>query len=244
FLTFNDTKMVKIGKIASVIVAFTLLDTTMKDYTPPYQIEESYLTAFRLLNVSIFLSSLVLISFFYVKITYSVRQQLEYASTTDQLTGLYNRRLFNHLAEIELSNLQRNNSVLTMIILDIDDFKKANDKYGHKCGDTALALVAETLHQTVRPKDIVSRWGGEEFIILLPNTDLENAALVAERVRLSISTQSVACQDFEFTLTVTLGLAVNNNYDESLDRLIERADRALYIGKANGKTNTSLLTRA
>ncbi|MES9860261.1 MAG: diguanylate cyclase [Candidatus Thiodiazotropha sp. LLP2] len=79
---------------------------------------------------------------------------------------------------------------------------------------------------------------------LLPITDLENAALVAERIRLSISTQSVACQDFEFTLTVTLGLAVNNNYDESLDRLIERADRALYIGKANGKTNTSLLTRA
>lgn len=235
FLMFNDAKTVKVAKIASVIIAFTLLDIAMKNYAPPYLIEEVYSTAFRFFNVTAFLSSTIIITLFYTKITISVRQQLEYASTTDKLTGLYNRHLFTNLAEIEMKNLHRNKSILSMIILDIDDFKKINDLYGHNCGDVALMLIADALHQAVRPKDIVSRWGGEEFIILLPNTDLEDAAVVAERLRQSISSQSVVCHDYEFTLTATLGLAASSNFDDSLDKLIEQADRALYIGKANGK---------
>ncbi len=235
FLMFKDPKTAKFVKIVLIIIVFSCLDLAMMDYIPPYTIDEPYQAGLRLLNVTVFLSGTIIVSWFYAEITYSVRQQLEYASTTDQLTGLYNRRLFIHLAETEMKNIRREKSLLSIIIMDIDGFKKINDRYGHKCGDQTLAMVAAILGQTVRSKDIVSRWGGEEFIVLLPSTGIEDAAMVAERLRCNIGNHMVDCQGSEFTVTATLGLTANNGYDESLDKLIERADHAMYQGKAKGK---------
>jgi diguanylate cyclase (GGDEF)-like protein len=215
----------------------------MEDFSPPYVIEESHLAALRFFNVSTFISGTIIVSIFYAQITFDIRQQLEHASTTDQLTGLYNRRLFIHLAEIELSKVQRSNLQLSLIVLDIDNFKKINDRYGHKCGDKALSHVAEILQLTVRPNDILSRWGGEEFIILLPDTDIDSAVLVAERLRLGIATQAIMCDKQAYNLTVTLGLAENKNNNSSLDSLIEQADHALYLGKAYGKNRSVIADR-
>jgi diguanylate cyclase (GGDEF)-like protein len=235
FLTFSDSNAVKIFKITLVISVFVFLELALEDYSPIYIIADSYLTGLRVFNVTTFVSGTIIVSIVYAQLTFEIRQQLEYASTTDQLTGLYNRRLFVHLAKIELSKIQRHSAYLSLILLDIDNFKKINDQYGHKCGDEALTNVAEILRQTVRPNDILSRWGGEEFIVLLPNTDIESAALVAERLRLGIATQTFQCEGKDYNLTVTLGLTANNNRNESLDNLIEKADHALYLGKAYGK---------
>jgi diguanylate cyclase (GGDEF)-like protein len=235
FLTFSDSKTVKILKVTLIISVFVFLEIGLENYTPIFVIEESYLTDLRFFNVSAFVSCTIIISLIYAQLTFEIRQQLEYASTTDQLTGLYNRRLFIHLAEIELSTIQRRSSYLSLILLDVDNFKKINDQYGHKCGDEALTHVADILRQTVRPNDILSRWGGEEFIVLLPNTDIESAALVAERLRLGIATQTFECEGKNYNLTVTLGLTANNDRGETLDDLIEQADHALYLGKAYGK---------
>ncbi|MES9992292.1 MAG: GGDEF domain-containing protein [Candidatus Thiodiazotropha sp.] len=240
FLTFNDPKTVGIVKTLLIICVFSYIDVAMQGYIPPYAIEEVYATGLRAFNVSAFVSSAVVISVIYTSINYDVRKQLEHASTTDQLTGLYNRRLFTHLAEIEMKKIKRDGSTISLMMLDIDDFKKVNDEYGHTCGDEVLKIIAATIHETVRPNDIVSRWGGEEFVILLANTDLDRALTVAERLRMNIINRTVLCQDAEFSITVTLGLATHRDHNQSLDTLIEQADRAMYIGKSNGKNQSAV----
>ncbi len=235
FLTYGDSKATRTGKLILVIIAFTILDIALIDYVPPYILDQTHTSNIRGFNSTAFITSAVFVSLFYSKINNDVRSKLEHASTTDELTGLYNRRLFIHLAENELKEIRRDNSTLSIIILDIDDFKSINDKYGHTCGDQALINVSAILHETVRPRDIVSRWGGEEFIILLPETDIEHATVVAERLRTNIEKKNMVCKAVEFTMTVTQGLASNETRNKSLHELIEQADNAMYIGKTSGK---------
>jgi diguanylate cyclase (GGDEF)-like protein len=235
FLTFGDSKSIRAGKLVAIVIAFTILDTLLFKHAPPYILGESHRLILKTFNTVIFITSAVLVSLFYSMISYEIRMKLEHTSSTDELTGLYNRRLFSHLAEIELKEMQRNYSALSIIMLDIDNFKTINDKFGHKCGDQALLNVSSILRQTVRPKDILSRWGGEEFIILLPETDIAHAEMVADRLRNNIENLKMACQDNEFSMTVTLGLVSSHTHNVSLDKLIEQADSAMYAGKAKGK---------
>lgn len=235
FLTFNDSVAVRTVKIILIITTFSFLDSALVNYNPPYALNTSVLNGLRIFNASVFITSAVFVALFYFKASYDVRIKLEHASTTDELTGLYNRRLFIHLAENELKENQRNNTTISIILLDIDNFKNINDQHGHVCGDQALIIISEILHQTVRPKDIISRWGGEEFVILLPDTDIKQAEIVAERLRSNIENRSIVCQDVKFSMTVTLGIVSKNTDEYSLDKLIELADNAMYTGKSRGK---------
>jgi diguanylate cyclase (GGDEF)-like protein len=235
FLTFSDSATTRMVKVALIIISFSFLDAGLIDYIPPYILEQDHTYGLRIFNAAMFITSATLVSLFYAKASYDVRKKLEHVSTTDELTGLYNRRLFIHLAENELKEIKRNNSTVSIILLDIDNFKKINDKYGHKCGDLTLQNISDILRQTVRPKDIVSRWGGEEFLVLLPDTDIAHAEVVAERLRKNIENEPLVCQEIEFKVTATLGLVSNNAQEEQLDRLIEQADNAMYTGKSRGK---------
>lgn len=151
--------------------------------------------------------------------------KLHFIAHNDQLTGLYNRRYFNFMLAKEISRIQRTKSILTLILIDIDNFKKVNDTHGHLMGDDVLKKLGYILKSNTRNIDIVARWGGEEFAIILVETDLDGAKIFAERLR-----KTVENYDFGFQVTISLGI-VSTCDDLSLDELLTQADEALYAAK-------------
>jgi diguanylate cyclase (GGDEF)-like protein len=157
-------------------------------------------------------------------------------ATIDGLTGLYQRHCVVRQAELELRSSQRNNWPMSVIMLDADHFKQINDQFGHAAGDTVLRTVAQKCHRSVRAGDIVGRYGGEEFLVLLPRTDSVEALVVAERVRKSIAESHIALQiGPTIPVSVSLGVASRAPSTRSLEELLSRADRALYLAKARGR---------
>lgn len=168
------------------------------------------------------------------------RQQMEYLALHDGLTNLLNRRALHDHAEAELSRAARNASPFSIILLDIDHFKSVNDRFGHAAGDAALRLVAGTLTQQVRAYDAVGRWGGEEFLILLPNTALTEARAAAERVREAIEgVRLPLAVGGEVQLTASLGVATLSG-TTTVNDLTQQADTALYRAKQLGRNRVCL----
>jgi diguanylate cyclase (GGDEF)-like protein len=161
--------------------------------------------------------------------------ELQLQSITDSLTGLSNRRNLFALAEREFQRAARFGRPLSAIMLDIDHFKRVNDTHGHAAGDQALAEVARRLRASVRNIDIVGRYGGEEFVLLLPETELAGAGLLAERLRLAIAAAPVTTVAGPVPLTVSLGVAANRPAVADVAALINNADTALYAAKEAGR---------
>jgi diguanylate cyclase (GGDEF)-like protein len=161
-------------------------------------------------------------------------RSLEKLSTTDPLTGLLNRYGTRSLAESFINVAIRHKEGLSLILMDIDHFKIINDQYGHAAGDYALREVAGILKRHQRTSDLVSRWGGEEFLVTLPKTTLDNSLLTAERIRLEIESYQFELAEQKLKVTASFGVA-SLLPDESLDDLIRRADNALYAAKRNGR---------
>jgi len=151
----------------------------------------------------------------------------------DYLTGMYNRRYFFDAGNTLYENASRKHLSIVVAMLDIDYFKKVNDRYGHHAGDLALKAMAEVLQKNIRKSDIVARYGGEEFCILLSNTSLENAKDVMEKIRLSVSSLVVKYQKISFSFTVSIG--ITDTLTHSLDEMINLADQALYRAKEEGR---------
>lgn len=158
-------------------------------------------------------------------------------SFRDELTGLHNRRyLFDFLGS-EISRFERFGSCFSLLLLDIDHFKKVNDAYGHRAGDLVLQEVGSTVTASTRRSDIVVRYGGEEFIVVLPETGLEGALIIAEQLRKSVAAIEVAVNDQRVRVTISIGVAACHKQKalKSVDSLIEAADEALYMAKASGR---------
>ncbi len=153
---------------------------------------------------------------------------------TDALTGVYNRRGLHQLGDFELRRARRINRSFCIMIFDIDHFKRINDHYGHKAGDQVLQKLAEQCQKTSRTVDLISRYGGEEFVILLPETNLESACRVAERLRQSIMNEPFPTDAGALRITISIGVAEAREID-TLHTLIERADVALYKAKETGR---------
>jgi diguanylate cyclase (GGDEF)-like protein len=160
---------------------------------------------------------------------------LEKLATVDSMTGLYNRRHFLALAEAEWSRFQRYQRPLSMLMIDIDHFKSVNDRYGHAVGDEAIVSVATACQQSKRNSDVVGRLGGEEFAVLLPETDAVQAAVVAERIRERVAGQFLAVHNAQFKLTISIGSATATLSMSSIDALLRAADEALYHAKDGGR---------
>jgi diguanylate cyclase (GGDEF)-like protein len=161
--------------------------------------------------------------------------EVQRLASIDELTGLYNRRHFLSMAQVEFSRGLRYKRALSAMLLDIDHFKKFNDTYGHALGDRVLEIVAKLCKQSLRNTDILGRYGGEEFVILLPETSLEVAKVVAERLRKSVSGAVIPIEGGALNVTVSIGVAENNCLTPTLETLIARADQAMYIAKYKGR---------
>ena len=163
------------------------------------------------------------------------RAALERAAHTDPLTQIGNRRAFTDQAGREMARVARGGRGFSILILDIDHFKALNDRLGHAAGDAALVAVARTCAAMLRQADFFCRWGGEEFIALLPDADLGDAVAVAEKLRLAIARRSLAG---EHPLTVSIGVASSAGFPDTLDEIIREADRQLYLAKEQGRNRT------
>jgi len=158
-------------------------------------------------------------------------KKYEQLAATDALTGLYNRYKFSELFLYEYELMIQRNCKMSLLMLDIDFFKKVNDTYGHDAGDRVLKVVSNTMLQTLRNIDTVGRWGGEEFVILLPTAELETAVKIANNIRVAIENKEI--QDAK-SITVSLG-ATEVQKDDTLEEALKRTDDALYEAKREGR---------
>ena len=165
-------------------------------------------------------------------------EKLEQLATTDPLTGLYNRRHFLAALEAEWSRFQRYYRAVSVLMVDIDHFKSVNDRYGHAVGDEAIKAMADACLQGKRKSDVVGRVGGEEFAVLLPETSLARAKLVAERIRKRIAAQTLTAHEAHFHVTASIGVAEARVSMSGMDALVNAADQALYEAKAQGRNRS------
>jgi diguanylate cyclase (GGDEF)-like protein len=172
----------------------------------------------------------------------NANEKLRGLAFEDGLTGLFNRRYFQEHFEREISRVDRYSHLLSLIMMDIDHFKKINDTYGHQQGDIVLQSVANVLNDSIRRPDIAARYGGEEFALILPETDLKGALVLAERIRQFIEELEIKIDDQVLKVTISLGIT---SYDPAKGRkkkeeIIEAADSALYNSKNTGRNKLSI----
>jgi diguanylate cyclase (GGDEF)-like protein len=168
------------------------------------------------------------------------RHAAQMLASTDLLTGSLNRRRFIEVAQRELQRARRGDHRLALLLLDIDDFKDVNDRHGHEAGDTVLKRVAELCEAALRPGDHFARWGGEEFVALLSDIGMDDAVLVANRMRTDIAFTPIPTGSTGVPLTVSVGVVSDGHPTATLDQLIARADQAMYAAKRAGKNTTAV----
>lgn len=163
----------------------------------------------------------------------------------DSMTGLYNRRYFNEISNTLLQISKREDSVISALMVDIDRFKVVNDNFGHLVGDQVLKKVAKIMMDLVRDSDIVVRFGGEEFIVLLPGTDLKGAGLIAQKIRHAVELAEVSVdKETVVKVTVSIGIAACDCYNDiDIDDLVHRVDVAMYDAKRSGRNKVILYNK-
>jgi len=164
----------------------------------------------------------------------ALNQQLDLTSRTDSLTELYNRRHMEQKIQEEYEQYKKNGSEFALIIADIDLFKGINDKYGHAGGDCLLKSVSEDLRKSIRAYDTVARWGGDEFLILLPGANVKDAMELAERISKKVGKRRYVYEKEALSVTLTLGVSVVKN-DDTVASIIHKADVVMYQGKRSGR---------
>jgi diguanylate cyclase (GGDEF)-like protein/PAS domain S-box-containing protein len=174
-------------------------------------------------------------------ITAQVRlmEELQHSAETDALTGVANRRSFLANIQRECARCARHGERFSVAVLDVDNFKAVNDGNGHHVGDGVLLIVADRILQCLRESDLLSRFGGDEFAILLPETDAEGALDVAERIRATVAASAVDVDGETVRATVSIGVATQEDGGASWERLLKQADKALYDAKARGRNQVA-----
>ncbi|MCU7836631.1 MAG: diguanylate cyclase [gamma proteobacterium symbiont of Taylorina sp.] len=214
-----------------------VLTTVMKDIETNYNYEQ---------NISISRNDEFQILFDgFNKMIKTIQEQntrLKLLADTDPMTHLYNRRYLTKVSESILDLAKRNETDLSVLMLDIDKFKNINDTYGHNVGDDAIISLAIILQEESRKSDILSRWGGEEFVILLPATNIDGALVISEKIRTVVEELVIKIEDVqELKFTVSIGVSqINKERDVSIENSINRADKALYEAKESGRNKVCI----
>jgi diguanylate cyclase (GGDEF)-like protein len=176
---------------------------------------------------------------FLLMCTERAQQQLEHTARVDYLTGIYNRRAIEELATRVISAARRHEFPLSLMIVDVDHFKRVNDQHGHACGDRALIESVARMHEILRSEDLLGRLGGEEFVVVMPRIGLDQAVQAAERLRERFADRTMRLhdgdKDIELQLTLSVGVVTLQPDDSQFSHLLRRADRAMYAAKAAGR---------
>lgn len=173
-----------------------------------------------------------------IKLTLA-EQQLRKMTITDPLTGLLNRRGILNWLQDEGLNYKRHKIPFTLFVIDIDFFKDINDEYGHNIGDLTLKALADLMTDSIRSQDYIARWGGEEFLLVLPQTSLDGGCVIAEKMRKRIEEKTFIFKDFNINITISLG-GCDFKDDITLSACLDMADKALYKSKHNGRNKVTL----
>ncbi len=237
---------VKVVEIAMTSMLFISAYIVVLFNAPIYRLDKGILGAIGAINIAAIISLLSFIFYLYFKITDDLGKKLKRAAEVDGLTGAYNRRFFNEYLEIEvkriLNQLQYKkgecSSGFGIAVIDIDDFKKVNDIYGHLAGDNVLKQVVQIIKETIFSRDIVCRYGGEEFVILFTETSDEGAVKTAEKIRKNIEKHNFYLNDDakEGKITISIGFAsFSEGCRGDVNSILEIADARLYTAKIQGK---------
>ena len=210
-------------------------------YVPPLQpLPETALRVVHLFNLTVAFAMFSYLSFYYLQLVVTSQQRLRRMALTDPLTGLLNRRQMTYLAAKVHARFRRSGCPVVVLLMDIDHFKKINDRFGHDAGDRVLSEIAGILKAQLREQDLLARWGGEEFLAILPDTAIETARVSAERIRHAVMSHDWRALTGE-DIRVTLSMGVSElRQGEQLGETIRRADQALYTGKMGGRNRVEL----
>ncbi|WP_019529370.1 sensor domain-containing diguanylate cyclase [Dasania marina] len=206
---------------------YLIVEAKIDDFTS--KLEETFY-----FNIAVTLLLTLIITIIVLVYVRKMHRRLNDLANNDVLTGLPNRRTFNDKLEYFLLLIKRNKSPLSIVFLDVDNFKNINDSKGHDVGDKVLKKLAKLLNATVRSSDFVARWGGEEFIIMLADTNVDNASLIAEKLRSVIESCESLQSLVDFPVTASFGVTSIKN-DDHIDDIFKRVDSALYQAKSEGK---------
>lgn len=168
------------------------------------------------------------------------RQMFQHLSETDELTGLLNKRAFDKLSHREQAKAQRYGHSFTILMVDADSLKVINDQYGHEAGDKLIQSIAETIRANLRETDILARYGGDEFVIFLPETAPEQAKEVADRIRDTVAGIKFVIHNKTMSVSVSIGMASYPEDSSSVDDILDRSDRALYVSKQSGRDRVTV----
>jgi len=239
FFVLSYTNMVRIVRVTGVVFVIFALELWGHNYGSVVTLESNYITFLHYMNLTIVLFSMSVISYFYSTSVYEYQKLLYNQSNKDPLTNLFNRRYVDDVFENNMVHSEDKGIGFGLLLIDIDRFKKINDKYGHKWGDKVLIVLSRLLKENLRESTIVSRWGGEEFLIILENTNQEELLYIGERLR-TVVENTVMVEEKNIKITITLGGAIITNEDETFEMLLARADKALYKGKKNGRNQVTV----
>ncbi len=227
-------------RLVGTSIAYVFLLQWLGGASPIYQLDPNTLLFMHNANVVVLIFGIGTIWLNILHVLLKERTVLSDLATTDKLTGLYNRHGFMALVEQEVNEeIQRIDS-LSILVLDVDLFKEVNDQYGHQCGDYVLSKLAKVMRAVLRKHEMIARWGGDEFIVLLPDTDETELSALAERLRLEVAKTAFNYQNHEVTISVSIG-GTTYQPGDSFESLASRADRALYKGKNDGRNAFNVL---
>lgn len=239
FFVSTYTVKIRIFRVLTAIIVILLLEVWGHHNTPFITLKSEYIESLHYMNLALVLIIIAVISYFYTINENIYRDALFEQSNTDHLTKLYNRHYINELFQNRRVRREKDPASFALLLLDVDYFKKINDSYGHRGGDEVLVKLANVLKTNVRRSTIVSRWGGEEFLIVLEEGSFAQLQELAERLRMIVE-KTPMMDDPELFVTMTLGGAVSSK-DESFETVFARADKALYQGKKSGRNKVVIL---
>lgn len=182
-------------------------------------------------------SIILTLGYFIIK-SHKLYLQVEKLTLVDSLTGAFNRRYLDLFMEKTIPHSKMSNSPLTLIMIDIDHFKKVNDNYGHQCGDEVLKLASNIIKRNIRQSDAFIRFGGEEFAVIMPNTDVAEGLIIAERIREAIDQTDFTYNNEHIHFTISIGVSIYGG--EDVEHFIEKTDNALYKAKENGRNQIAI----
>ncbi len=233
----------KMATVVAVAFTYLALDMLLRHGQPPKSLPMNVLDGLHYFNVLGAMLILVFLAGYYYYLNIQAEATLHKMASTDPLTGLRNRRAAHDAIRQEVCRVRRTSEPLAFALCDIDHFKAVNDTHGHDAGDEVLKAVSKTLSDSVREMDIVARWGGEEFLVVMPNTPVPGSELVAERLRSRVEMLELHVNGQALHVSITMGVALLNA-GESCEQAIARADRALYDGKHAGRNRVMMAPEA